>query len=665
VTVLGEGEEESVQSSEAGIQPVTTTTTVDQMMESFTQELDGMEQGPDLHEMIERAKSRAEQSYNNNYNNNRSDNTGGRGASVAYQQQQYAVDPYASRSRRVEDYRETPDMRRQESSTPQNGRRIIMTTTTPQEPKPVRTPPYQRQSPLPAASNGYSTHLEGGVDPERENFNYEDSSRRPSVRAQEVPMQSPTPNGYGRPTRLEGAADIERERKSSKRAEEVNNDLHMQSLAAPNGYNSRLERDVDPERENFIYENSSRRTSVRAQEGHGHMQSPTPNGYGRPTRLEGAADLERERRPSKRAEEVNNNLQMQSPAAPNGYNSRLEAGIEPERENFIYENRSRRTSNRAEEVNLDMPSPAPNGRNTRLEGPVVDPERDNYENSSKRTSKRVVEVTDRGGDNNMNLPPLSSVTLILDSMGETMERQESRIRFLEEENEALRAEMEYHRNDQRPTSNSRSSPHPEPVCSAQRPPRSRPAPTSARSPVRQHEPWEQTSTQLPPTRSQPISSARSPMRESREQHSAPPSTSRSASKARSPMHEAWERSAPPLRDQGPEPPSFHLSREETRHSSPRTRSPRPELWDHQTAPSTMSLGSEMHDHQREVASPATYRRTEQDVGRHRTFSPGTKFVAELSNVMELDEGYHAPLSYVMDKYWDMINQVRNGHGWDR
>jgi hypothetical protein len=394
------------------------------------------------------------------------------------------------------------------------------------------------------------------------------------------------------------------------------------------------------------------------------MQSPIPNGYGRSTRLEGAADIEHERRASKRAEEVNNNLHnMQSPAAPNGYNSRLES-VDPERENFNYESSSRRTSNRAKEANLNMQSPAPNGYNTRFEGAVVGQERENYENNSKRTSKRVVEVNDRDGDNNINLPPLSSVTLILDSMGDTMERQESRIRFLEEENEALRAEMEYYR-DQRPTSNTRSSPHPEPAYSAQRPPRGRPASRSARSPVRQHEPWEHNSAQLPPTRSQPISSARSPMREPREQHSAPPSTSRSAAKARSPMPEAWERSVPPLRNQGPEPPSFRVSSEETRQSSPLTRSPRPDLWDHQTAPPTISLGSGMHDHQREVTSPATYRRAEQDVGRYRTFSPGTKFVGELSKVMELDEGYHAPLSRVMDKYWDMINQVRNGHGWDR
>jgi hypothetical protein len=73
----------------------------------------------------------------------------------------------------------------------------------------------------------------------------------------------------------------------------------------------------------------------------------------------------------------------------------------------------------------------------------------------------------------------------------------------------------------------------------------------------------------------------------------------------------------------------------------------------------------MYDQQREFTSPTMHRRAEEDVVRHRTFSPGTKFVAELSNVMELEKGYHAPLSAVMDKYWDRIDQVRNGHGWDR
>lgn len=322
-----------------------------------------------------------------------------------------------------------------------------------------------------------------------------------------------------------------------------------------------------------------------------------------------------------------------------------------------------------------MQSPAAlNGYSTRvLEGDVVDGERENYENSSKRTttSKRV-EANDRGGDTNTNnnLPPLSSVKSILDSMGNTMERQESRIRFLEEENEALRAEIDYCKRDQMPASTTRSSPHPEPAYSAPLP-RSHPANSNgARSPlpVPVREPGEQNNISMPPTRRtpQPASSSRSPMREPWEQRSAPPSTSRSASKqSRSPMPEAWEHSARPSRNPGPGPQSFHLSSEETRHSSPPTRSPNPDLWDHQTAPPMRSLGPVMHDRSREFMSPAAYRRPEGDVVSHRTFSPGTKFVAELSNVMELEEGYHAPLSALMDKYWDRIDQVRNGHGWDR
>ena len=138
VTVLDEDEEEESlqsQSSEVGV----AITMVDRTMQSFTQELDSMEQGPDLHEMIERAKSRAEQSYN--YKNNNS-SAGRGGVPEAYQPQQqyatdpYAVDPYASTSRPIEDYREAPDVRRT-GSTP-DSRRTVHMTTTPQEPKPVR-----------------------------------------------------------------------------------------------------------------------------------------------------------------------------------------------------------------------------------------------------------------------------------------------------------------------------------------------------------------------------------------------------------------------------------------------------------------------------------------------------------------------------------------------
>jgi hypothetical protein len=334
-------------------------------------------------------------------------------------------------------------------------------------------------------------------------------------------------------------------------------------------------------------------------------------------------------------------------------------------------------------------SPAPNGFRTRLEG-GVDPARENYESRSTRTSNNRVEVNDTGGD---NPPPLSSVKSILDSMGDTMERQESRIRFLEEENEALRAEIFYHKRDQRPAASARS-PVPEPwEQNSAPPPRSRPTTSSARSPV--PEPWEQNSAppstsrpnssvrspvrepwgqdSAPPPRSRPTSTARSPVPEPWEQNSAPPPRSRPTSTARSsPMPEPWEQdSAPPLRNPGPGPHNsyHHQSNGESRHPSPPSRSARPEQWDHQTAPPTRSSGPETYDRQREFTSPqpATYRRAEeqQDVGRRRTFSPGTKFVAELSNVMKLEEGIHAPLSVIMDKHWDRIDQIRNGHGWDR
>ncbi len=77
------------------------------------------------------------------------------------------------------------------------------------------------------------------------------------MRAQEVNMQSPAPNGYRSTRRFEGAADPERGRRTPKRADELN----MQS-PTPNGYSTRFESaGVDPERENFNYENSSKRTT--------------------------------------------------------------------------------------------------------------------------------------------------------------------------------------------------------------------------------------------------------------------------------------------------------------------------------------------------------------------------------------------------------------------
>lgn len=40
------------------------------------------------------------------------------------------------------------------------------------------------------------------------------------------------------------------------------------------------------------------------------------------------------------------------------------------------------------------------------------------------------------------------------------------------------------------------------------------------------------------------------------------------------------------------------------------------------------------------------------------FSPGTQFVEELTRVIELQTGHHAPLSLIMDKYFDQTSRVR-------
>ena len=45
------------------------------------------------------------------------------------------------------------------------------------------------------------------------------------------------------------------------------------------------------------------------------------------------------------------------------------------------------------------------------------------------------------------------------------------------------------------------------------------------------------------------------------------------------------------------------------------------------------------------------------------FSPGTKFVAELSQVMHLEPGYHAPLSLILDKHWERVAEIRQRHQW--
>ena len=53
-----------------------------------------------------------------------------------------------------------------------------------------------------------------------------------------------------------------------------------------------------------------------------------------------------------------------------------------------------------------------------------------------------------------------------------------------------------------------------------------------------------------------------------------------------------------------------------------------------------------------------------DYENRPTFSPGTKFVAELSQVMELEPGYYAPLSIILDKHWERVAEIRKRHQWD-
>lgn len=194
----------------------------------------------------------------------------------------------------------------------------------------------------------------------------------------------------------------------------------------------------------------------------------------------------------------------------------------------------------------------------------------------------------------------ASLQLILDSMRDTLDRQESHIRSLEQENEALRVAFD------------RSA----------RPVTERPL-VYEKSPRRRREPWEQ---------SQPLS-APAPVR------SPPPPA---------PLYDYVPPSSSSRREQQQQPYA----------STPLSRSPAPV--------NTYSRGQS-----REYTPPAAlYRRgvaqeEEEDARRGRPFSPGTKFVAELSNVMDLDVGYHAPLSVIMDKHWDRVNQIRTRHGWDR
>jgi hypothetical protein len=39
---------------------------------------------------------------------------------------------------------------------------------------------------------------------------------------------------------------------------------------------------------------------------------------------------------------------------------------------------------------------------------------------------------------------------------------------------------------------------------------------------------------------------------------------------------------------------------------------------------------------------------------HEGFTPGTRFVAELSKLMSMGKGHHVPLSFILDKHWDQL-----------
>ena len=36
------------------------------------------------------------------------------------------------------------------------------------------------------------------------------------------------------------------------------------------------------------------------------------------------------------------------------------------------------------------------------------------------------------------------------------------------------------------------------------------------------------------------------------------------------------------------------------------------------------------------------------------FTPGTRFVAELTQLMQMETGHHVPLSIIVDKHWDKL-----------
>ena len=61
--------------------------------------------------------------------------------------------------------------------------------------------------------------------------------------------------------------------------------------------------------------------------------------------------------------------------------------------------------------------------------------------------------------------------------------------------------------------------------------------------------------------------------------------------------------------------------------------------------------------------PAFYDENSRPPVDHR-FSPGTKFVAELSRVMDLDPEVQVPLSLILDKQWERLSEVRQRHRWN-
>lgn len=66
------------------------------------------------------------------------------------------------------------------------------------------------------------------------------------------------------------------------------------------------------------------------------------------------------------------------------------------------------------------------------------------------------------------------------------------------------------------------------------------------------------------------------------------------------------------------------------------------------------------------ASPHDLLRRNEEVSitsSRNPFSPGTKFVAELSQLMPLEPGLHAPLSIILDKHWERLEEIRGRRGW--